>query len=115
MSVEGAPGPGLSGDWISWTKKFLQEKSGGTLLPSFCCYEPPNPQNHPHQREVQEGRDKLYQWVIHVDVWQKPTQFCKAIILKLKNKLKKITPTKSYHLLSSLFCNRAFNNRKVGE
>ena len=86
MSVEGAPGPGLSGDWILWTKKVLQEKSGGTLLPSFCCYEPPNPQNHPHQREVQEGRDKLYQWVIHVDVWQKPTQFCKAIILKLKNK-----------------------------
>ena len=23
---------------------------------------------------------------VHVDVWQKPTQFCKAIILQLKNK-----------------------------
>ena len=22
--------------------------------------------------------------VVHVDVWQKPTQFCKAIILQLK-------------------------------
>ena len=28
-----------------------------------------------------------YLWLIHVDVWQKPTQFCKAIILQLKNKL----------------------------
>ena len=27
-------------------------------------------------------------WLIHVDVWQKPTQFCKAIILKLKSFLK---------------------------
>ena len=23
-------------------------------------------------------------WLIHVDVWQKPTQHCKAIILQLK-------------------------------
>ena len=23
-------------------------------------------------------------WLIHVDVWQKPTQFCKAIILQLR-------------------------------
>ena len=25
-------------------------------------------------------------WLIHVDVWQKPTQFCKALILQLKDK-----------------------------
>ena len=25
-------------------------------------------------------------WLIHVDVWQKPIQFCKAIVLQLKNK-----------------------------
>ena len=25
-----------------------------------------------------------YLWLIHVDVWQKPTQYCKAIILQLK-------------------------------
>ena len=32
----------------------------------------------------------VYLWVIHVDVWQKPTQYCKAIILQLKiNTLKK--------------------------
>ena len=28
----------------------------------------------------------VYLWLIHVDVWQKPTKFCKAIILQLKNK-----------------------------
>ena len=31
----------------------------------------------------------VYLWLIHVDVWQKSTQHCKAIILQLKNKLKK--------------------------
>ena len=31
----------------------------------------------------------IYLWQVHVDVWQKPTQFCKAIILQLKYKLKK--------------------------
>ena len=30
----------------------------------------------------------IYLWLIHVDVWQKPTQYCKAIILQL-NKFKK--------------------------
>ena len=30
----------------------------------------------------------MYLCLIHVDVWQKPTKFCKAIILQLKNKLK---------------------------
>ena len=28
-------------------------------------------------------------WLIHIDVWQKPTQYCKAIILQLKKKKKK--------------------------
>ena len=28
-----------------------------------------------------------YLWLIHVDVWQKPTQHCKAIILQLKKKI----------------------------
>ena len=32
----------------------------------------------------------VYLWLIHVDVWQKPTQFCKAMILQLKNKKFKI-------------------------
>ena len=38
----------------------------------------------------------VYLWLIHVDIWQKPTQYCKAIILQLKiNKkfLKRIIAT----------------------
>ena len=31
----------------------------------------------------------MYLWLIHADVWQKPTQHCKAIILQLKINLKK--------------------------
>ena len=31
----------------------------------------------------------VYLWLIHVDAWQKPTHYCKAIILQLKiNKFK---------------------------
>ena len=37
-------------------------------------------------RELQEGGD-IYLWLSHADVWQKPTKFCKAIIVQLKNKL----------------------------
>ena len=29
--------------------------------------------------EVQEGGTYIYLWVIHVTVWQKLTQYCKAI------------------------------------
>jgi len=32
-------------------------------------------------REIQKGWDYVYLWLIHVDVWQKPTQYSKAIIL----------------------------------
>ena len=37
-------------------------------------------------REVQKGGIYIYLWLIHVDVLQKPMEFCKAIILQLKNK-----------------------------
>ena len=41
-------------------------------------------------REVHEGGASVCLWLIHIDVWQKPTQYCKTIILKLKmNSLKK--------------------------
>ena len=28
----------------------------------------------------------VYLWLIHVDVWQKPTQYCIVIILQFKKK-----------------------------
>ena len=35
-------------------------------------------------REVQEGGDYVYLWLIHVDGWQKLIQYSKAITLQLK-------------------------------
>ena len=32
------------------------------------------------------GRRHVHPWLIHVDVWQEPTQYCKAITLRLKMK-----------------------------
>ena len=31
----------------------------------------------------------VYLWLIHVVVWEKPTQYCKAIMLQLKINLKR--------------------------
>ena len=33
---------------------------------------------------LKKERTYVYLWLIHLDVWQKPTQHCKAIILQLK-------------------------------
>ena len=30
---------------------------------------------------------RVYLWLIHVDAWQKPSQYCKVIVLQLKIKL----------------------------
>ena len=37
-------------------------------------------------RRLKRKRTYVHLWLIHVDIWQKSTQFCKAIILQLKNK-----------------------------
>ena len=29
----------------------------------------------------------VYLWLIYVDVWQKPIQYCKAVVLQLKKKI----------------------------
>ena len=54
----------------------------------------------------------LYLWLIHVDVWQKPTQYCKAIILQLgihhlKNNFKKHYKIKLY--LIEIYKNNSFH------
>ena len=36
-------------------------------------------------RGVQDG-DTVHPWLIHVNVWQKPLQYCKVISLQLKKK-----------------------------
>ena len=37
-----------------------------------------------HQGLFQQVNSYVYLWLIHIDVWQKSTQHCKAIILQLK-------------------------------
>ena len=34
--------------------------------------------------DVQERGAYVYLWRIHIDIWQKPIQYCKTIVLQLK-------------------------------
>ena len=36
------------------------------------------------RRGFQDGVIHVHPWLIHVDVWKKPSQYCKVIILQLK-------------------------------
>ena len=36
------------------------------------------------RREVQEGRNIYILWLVHIVVWQKPTQYYTVIILQFK-------------------------------
>ena len=38
-------------------------------------------------RRFMRKRAYVYLWLIHVDVWQKPIQYCKATILQLKRNI----------------------------
>ena len=46
----------------------------------------------------------VYLWLIYVDVWQKPTQFCKAVIFQLKNKFKIKKITCGFELSCLILC-----------
>ena len=35
-------------------------------------------------RGIQDGGTHMQPWLIHVDVWQKPLQYCKVISFQLK-------------------------------
>ena len=45
-----------------------------------------------HSEKPTEGGTYVYLWLIHVDIWQKLTKFCKATILQLKTEKKLILP-----------------------
>jgi len=36
------------------------------------------------ERRFKREGTYVYLWLIYVDIWQKPTKYCKAIILQLK-------------------------------
>ena len=49
----------------------------------------------------------VYLWLIYVDVWQKPTQYCKEIIRQLKiNKLRK-----KENVIARFLCNRGIRDK----
>jgi len=47
-------------------------------------------------------KTNLYLWLIHADVWQKSTKYCKAIILQLK--FNYLIFLKKEHLRSAVWC-----------
>ena len=63
-------------------------------------------------RAVWDGGTHVHPWLIHVNVWQKIPQYCKAISLQLKyiNKIKdkKIYTSRSLSLRSLLNCTLKF-------
>ena len=63
-------------------------------------------------------------WLVHVDVWQKPTQCWKTIILQSKLNLKKVRKlvrgipsvyilNQPGHFCVFVICKKSFNNRKL--
>ena len=51
---------------------------GDAIQPSHPLSSPSPPATNPSQHQ------SLFQWWIHVNVWQKPLQYCKVISLQLK-------------------------------
>ena len=37
-----------------------------------------------NKRQVQDRGTHVYLWLIHVDIWQKPPQYCNVFSLQLK-------------------------------
>ena len=56
-------------------------------------------------RKFQEEGDILYLWLIHVNIWQKPTQYCKYPLIKNKYffKNRRCTAKKNYVLQKPRF------------
>ena len=53
----------------------------------------------------------VYLWLIHVDIWQKTTKLCKAIILQLKKNKKEIRECNSF---PGIYGSEAQASHKIG-
>ena len=52
--------------------------------------------------KTERERTYVYLWLIHVDVWQRPKQYCRALVLQLKkNKMQKKRPKEQYDCTSN--------------
>ena len=63
------------------SKEISSDKNEGRGYSKKCTYEGGG-------RGYTRERTYVYLWPIHVAVWQKSSQYCKAIILQLKIKYK---------------------------
>ena len=59
--------------------------------PKPVLWNNPKGQGGESGRGVQDGGTHVYLWPIHVDVRQKPSQYCRVIIFQLKKKEKSVT------------------------
>ena len=75
-SFHGNPGPQINNSVIMFTWKTLPLLS---LSQKFGIYITCS-----ENSDIQSEGTFIYVWMIHTDVWQKPTQYCKAITLQLK-------------------------------
>ena len=59
----------------------------------------------------------VHPWLIHVDVWQKPPQYCKVIVLQLKKKKKRQEQWEVGILpkCGKIFINRDPSHMKAGD
>ena len=76
---------------------FIKQTAGGNLLYNTGSSTRCSVKTSRGGSKVQEGGTYVYLWLIYVDVWQKPTQHCKVIILQwkincLKKKILRIVP-----------------------
>ena len=83
--------PSLPYSWGICLFSFLLKKAFITKLKQGLCINLEGWDGEGDGKEVQKGGDIYiyiypYLWLIHVEVWQKTTKFCKAIILQLKKK-----------------------------
>ena len=53
-------------------------------------------------REGQDGEHPVHPWLIHVNVWQKPPQYCKVISLQFKKRKKEMQGSAGKWFLSAL-------------
>ena len=92
---------------VLWPLSYLWPKTCGCLpvglgVPAHSA-PPPKLKLRPH----------TYQWLIHVDVWQKPIQYCKVIIPQLK-KRSVLWLRNSAVKISSFFLRDVSNHKQIG-
>ena len=54
-------------------------------------------------RRLKRDGTRVYLWLVHVDVWQKPASYCKVINLQLKKKVFKKEYSKRNHKKTTIF------------